>query len=548
MKKIYLGFIIAVLSTTTQAQSVKLEWAKSTGATLIDYGESIAIDAVGNVYVTGYFSVTVDFDPGAATFNLTSNGSEDVFIQKLDASGNFIWAKSIGGPTYPDRSFSINVDISGNVLISGYYYGTVDFDPGAGTFNLTSNGGADIFILKLDSGGNFIWAKSIGGTTLDASQCITTDSSGNVYLIGYFSNTIDFDPGAGTFSMTPSGLSDIYILKLSGPGNFIWAKSMGGSLVAAGKSLNIDVWGNVLLTGYFSGTVDFDPSGAIFNLVSNGGDDVFIQKLDSAGNFKWAASIGGISGDQSFSIATDTSGNALITGRYGGTVDFDPDSSIYNLTTNGASDVFVLKLDTSGKLIWAKSMGGPGFEEGHSINCDASSNVYLTGFYDDTADFDPGVDTFNLMPSGFTDIFVQKLDTGGSFIWAIKMGGSKYEYGRSIITDAAGKVYVTGRYEDLIDFDPDTTKILNLNSNGGADIFILKLGQCYPNTGTDIIIACDSTYTWIDGNTYTISNNTATDTLINMDGCDSIVTLNLTITIVDGSVTTKDPSITANAT
>ncbi|MCH8904439.1 MAG: SBBP repeat-containing protein, partial [Bacteroidetes bacterium] len=238
IKKIWLGILITLLSTTIRAQSVKLEWVKSMGGTDNEAGLSITTDSSGNVYVTGYYKGTVDFDPGAATFNLTSNGGWDIFIQKLDASGNFIWAKSMGGTYFYDAGFSITTDAVGNIYVTGIYQDTVVFDPGAATFNLASrNGSWDVFILKMDSSGNFIWAKSMGGTGYDYGRSISIDDMGNVLITGHYQDTADFDPGVSTFNLTSNGFDDVFIQKLDAAGNFLWAKSMGGTFDDYGYSI-----------------------------------------------------------------------------------------------------------------------------------------------------------------------------------------------------------------------------------------------------------------------------------------------------------------------
>ena len=211
------------------------------GGTDWNEGNSIAVDGIGNVYTTGRFKGTADFNPGAGTFWLTSAGGYDIFISKLDASGNFLWAKRMGG-TNDDSGWSIIVDGSGNVYTTGYFTGMADFDPGAGTFWLTS-AGYEIFISKLDASGNFIWAKKTDGTISDIGMYIAVDGSGNVYTTGSFDGTADFDPGAGTFNLTSAGNSDIFVLKLgcntysaqtaTACDNYIWAQN-GQTYTASG--------------------------------------------------------------------------------------------------------------------------------------------------------------------------------------------------------------------------------------------------------------------------------------------------------------------------
>ena len=534
MKKIYLGFLISLLSTATHAQDLNFEWAKSIGGIFDDVGYSITADTYGNVYLTGSYMDTVDFDPSAGIFNLTSNGGSDVFIQKLDASGNFIWAKSMGGTSY-DYSHSITTDASGNVYVTGRFLDTVDFDPSAGIFNLTSNGNWDVFIQKLDISGNLIWAKSMGGIYNDQGQSITTSASGNVYVTGYFNDTADFDPDTATFNLTSNGINDFFIQKLDTGGNLIWAKSMGGAYNDQGRSITTSASGNVYVTGYFNDTADFDPDTATFNLTSNGINDFFIQKLDTSGNLIWAKSVGGTGYDYGLSITTDASDNVYVTGGFQGIADFNPDTATFNLTSKGTYDIFIQKLDAGGNFIWAKSMGGTGIDYGASITTHASGNLHVTGYYTDTCDFDPNAATFNLTSNGYTDVFIQELDTSGNFIWAKSMGGIFDDYGHSITTDASGNVYVTGSFKDTVDFGLDTATF-NFASNGYMDVFILKLSQCASSTGTDVITTCDS-YTWIDGNTYTASNNMATFNFAGgaANGCDSLVTLNLTINNAAGT-------------
>ena len=185
---------------------------------------------------------------------------------------------------------AVSVDSSGNVYSTGWFNGTADFDPGAGTFNLINSGqfGADIFISKLDSDGNFVWAKGMGGTTSDVGYGISIDASGNVYTTGSFGGTADFDPGAGTFNLTSSGGSDIFINKLNNNGDFVWAKAMGDASDDFGNAISVDSSGNIYTTGSFQGTVDFDPGDVgTSNLTSAGFEDIFISKLAGTDSFSW---------------------------------------------------------------------------------------------------------------------------------------------------------------------------------------------------------------------------------------------------------------------
>ena len=460
---------------TTYIHAQKLQWAKGAGSTGADESLNVATDASGNVYATGWFQGTMDFDPSSAIFNLTSgDGSKDIFITKLDASGNFIWARAMGGND-EDYGQALTVDALENVFITGYFNETADFDPGAATFNMTSAGFEDIFILRLDASGNFVWARRIGGPMGDYGTSLALDGNGNVYTTGRFSETADFDPGAGTYDLTSAGGDDIFVSKLDPSGNFLRAERMGGSSMDYANGITADPTGVVTVTGSFGGTCDFDPSADSLNLTSLGLlGDAYVFKLGAAGNLLWAKAFNGLDHGDSFGIASDAAGNVYTTGAYFGTVDFDPGADTYNLIGVSTYDIFVSKLDASGNFVWAKGMGGVSIQKGFSIGLDGAGNVYTAGQFSTTVDFDPGPAVFNITSTGEYDIFISKLDPSGNFVWASKMGGPGVDVCLSIAVHSSGNIYATGRFELTADFDPGTGTN-NLVSVGSDDIFISKL-------------------------------------------------------------------------
>ena len=232
-KLLYIFVMVGIFTSYSNAQNSTLEWAHSFGTSGWEHGNSITTTTFGNVYVTGTFYDTLDFDPGPGISNLISNGLRDIFIQKLDAAGNLIWAKSLGA-NYADNGYSVTSDSHENVYITGDFHFTVDFDPGIGVCNLTSIGQTpsaprpNVFVLKLDSSGNFIWAKCMQGLGGSTGNCITTDINDNVYLTGNFYDTADFNPNSGVTNLISNGSTDIFVQKLNSSGNLLWAKSMGG--------------------------------------------------------------------------------------------------------------------------------------------------------------------------------------------------------------------------------------------------------------------------------------------------------------------------------
>jgi hypothetical protein len=465
----------AAMSDNPPHTSGAFLWARRMGGANQDTGQSIALDASGSVYTTGSFEGTVDFDPGPDTFNLTSAGDWDIFLSKLDNNGNFLWAKRMGG-TNTDSGHDIAIDSSGNLYITGEFRDTADFDPGPDTYNLTSAGLSNIFVSKLDSHGTFLWAKRMGSTGQDSSTSITVDSSGCIYTTGSFEALADFDPDAGTFFLTSAGYFDIFVSKLNADGSFAWAKGMGGTGFDFGQDIALDSNGSVYTTGSFEEIADFDPSPGIFSQDSAGQDDIFVTKLDHSGDFLWAKRMGGISYDQGEGIAIDSSDNIYTTGSFEDGVDFDPGSNVFNLINAGDyySDIFVSKLDGNGNFIWAKGMGGYGWDTALDIGVDAIDNVCITGFFEGGADFDPGPAYFSLPDAKGFDIFIAKLNGSGSFIGATGMGGNGLDYGHSISIDSVGNVYLTGTFQETVDFDPGEGNF-SLNSAGEYDIYTLKL-------------------------------------------------------------------------
>ena len=479
MKNLLLTFLIFSFSIpSTFAQDLRLDQVIQMGGTGDDQGYSVEIDVLGNVYSGGYFEDTVDFDPSSTVNNLVSSGLADIFIQKLDQNGNLIWVFSFGGIGY-DALRDIKVESNGDILITGFFNDTVDFDASSAVSNLIATQLADIFILKLRSNGDFVWAKSLGGNSNDIANSIDTDLNGNILIGGQFRGVVDFDPDTSIHNLTSNGLNDIFILKLDSNGNFLWANSMGSSNQDAARMIKTDADGNIYTTGNcFAGT-DFDPGSGTAFLPNLGGQKVFILKLDNNGNFLWVRGAVGPWFRGPYSFVLDSESSVHTTGYFGGTVDFDTDTGTYNLTSNGLDDVFIQKLDSSGNLVWAKSIGSSGDDQGFAIAIDSSNNLYTSGYFEDTVNFNTdsaGLD--NLISNGDRDIFIQKLDKNGNFIWAESFGGSDWDQTRSIFVDQSDNIFATGYFRTTVDFDPDTNQTQSLTSNGFRDIFILKLNQC----------------------------------------------------------------------
>lgn len=459
---------------TKMTASGSLVWARCTqGGTSV--GNSIDVDANGNVYTTGLYGPTVDFDPGAGVFNLTSAGGWSTFISKLDMNGNLVWAKSVGASANLSFGFGVRADASGNVYAAGNFQSAADFDPGAGTMMLTPMGVTDAFVVKLNPSGNFVWAKQFGGSGDVQMNSIHIDVSGNVYTTGGFRSTVDFDPGAATFNLTSAaaGFNSTFISKLDANGNFVWAKMLGGTSTnyhCMGFDIKTDVSGNVYTVGQFGDNIDMDPGAGVTNFISVSMDS-YISKLDASGNFVWGKQIGGLNADIIYGIDLDAANNIYLTGSFASAAcDFDPGAGVFTMNeANG--HVFFEVLDASGNFVWVAQAGGGTYDVGHSITVDGSGNIYATGSYAGTGDFDPGTGVFNLTPSSNVDeIFIMKLLPLFTQVYTLNRSNNSIEV---YPNPANEKLFIRNISNDvnrLILFDINGKEILQMEITGDSDI------------------------------------------------------------------------------
>lgn len=517
--------VLIFFTANLKAQPPVLSWAKSVGGADVDQATAMTVDALGNVYTVGNFTGNSDFDPGPGNTNFNAPvPQKDVFITKVNAAGNLVWARQLAGTGYMD-GLGITVDAAGHVYATGCFRDTADFDPGPGVQEIEAVE-TDIFMCKLDANGSFVWAKKIGSYLFDnygSAFSIAADAAGNVYSMGYFKGIVDFDPGPGNAYLTSNGLTDLYVAKYNPSGDLIWARQMGGSAGAEdGRAMALDAAANIYVAGHFYDTADFDPGPAVYNLATSdiGDPDVFVVKLDSGGQFVWARQMGSTAPEQCFSVAVDGSGNVYTTGLFAGTSDFDPGTGNFDLSSAGGSDVFVSKLDASGNFVWAKQLpGGVNFNAGYGIAVDVAGNVYTTGGLN--GNFDPW--GFTLIPEG---VFLNKLDASGNQEWHYEIPGNGNE-GRAVYVDIFGNIYTTGSFATAADFDPGPA-VTNLAAAGMSDVFLHKMRQstCSPSAGTVTTAACEKFV--LNGQLFTESG-TYSQTILNGTGCDSTITLNLTI-------------------
>jgi hypothetical protein len=310
---------------------------------------------------------------------------------------------------------------------------------------------------------SYAFAGTIGSTNNEQLTAMARDAGGNVYLAGAFRGTVDFDPGAGTTTLTSSGSTtgdlDLYVASYDALGGFRWAFRVGSGGLTQVFSLTVDGGGNVLVTGQSATATDFDPGAGTATRAAG----TFVGRYSPAGAHLWSFSLGTGPGIQD--IAVDAAGNAVVTGSFTGSVDLDPGAGKATLSAVKApgnpqfptSDVFVAKYSPTGAYLWAFRVGGTGWESGTALDVDGSGNIYVTGFFRGATDFNPSNATNTLTPSGYGDVFVARYSSGGAYTWAFRLGGASPDFldeATTIDVDAAGNAAVTGSFFQSADFDP----------------------------------------------------------------------------------------------
>lgn len=535
-----------LLSMTLGSYSQHLNWSSSLGSKSGDIIRQVAVGPQGTIYSIGRYADTAYISPGS-TGPVLPHLINDFFIQKMDASGNLLWVKGMGS-NKQDDALCMSVDDTGNVYITGYFQDTLDCDPGNSVYNLTPTvfAGLDAFLIKLDPNGNFLWANKLGGTEFENGDFVGVDSFGFVYMAGYTFGTMDMDPGPGTANIITAGNNDIFIIKFNASGKYIWGRRMGGTGVDIPQAGYIDKAGNIYTTGYFQSSVDFNPGIGTYTLTSAGQEDVFISKLDSSGNFVFVRSLGGTLKDYGYSIHVDVAENIYTTGYFQGTSDFLPGTGAYNLVSAGGQDVFVSKLNSQGNFEWAKRVGSTGNDLAMSVKTDAATHVYCAGSFTGKVDFNPGSDSlFFTTPNTNTDGFVLELDSAGNFVTANQLGNKGNEQVFTVWPISSGNFYLGGSFTDTTDLDM-MAGVYSSIAKGNTDAFLAKYSNC-SNSGSSFSQSACVSYTAPDGKVYATSGP-ITAIIPNSNGCDSIISIQLTITTVDTAVTQNGQTLTASAT
>lgn len=336
-----------------------LIWSRRFGGVGADQVTGVATDAAGQVFATGTFTGSANAVPAVGpTLSANSNG-QDAFLMGFDVAGAISFASPLGGPE-ADLSTGIAVTTGGMVVIGGTFRGSASFIPNLPATQLTSLGGGDAFLAGYSTGGVFQWARGLSGLGEEEIRAggLAPDNAGGVVATGTFTGTTDFDGGAPVVNRTSLGASDWFAVRYDGAGGFLSAFSVGSVPADPAPRPSVDADGTLLVTGWFSGAVDFDPGSAtqvIASLGSGGATDVFAAKYSFAGSLVWVSRFGEGTAlaerlNRGVAILPFPTGGVLVAGQFFGSPDFDPGTNVFRLTSLGSADAFAVLLTSAGAL------------------------------------------------------------------------------------------------------------------------------------------------------------------------------------------------------
>ncbi len=420
------------------------------------------------------------------------------------------------GGTGEDYGRDLVIDLEGNTITTGFFNGTINFNPNGETKNLNSKGKTDIYLVKYNNDGQVIWGFSIGGIGDDVPNRVFADFMGNYYIVGYFSNSVDFDPSISVTSKTSKGGKDVFLAKYNYDGDFQWVITFGGPNDDEATDVFVDILSNVYITGYFSGKIDIDSSDGEDSddtfISVNQNSDVFVASYNELGDYNLGFILGGTGNDIGTGIRVTLNGDILVSGNFENTVDFDLTGNTYNLTSAGASDFFIASYDFLNELNFAFRFGGSGadFLSYGGVELDADENIILAGGFTGTVNFNPN-GLAQLTGKGMNDGFLAKYSPSCSYFWAFNIGSGGNEQVTRISVGSKNNIAISGYFSGKVDFDPSQNGIFELTPKSNEN----------SSDGFVAYYSSDAKFIWANGHGTSGSmkylNNTTGVFISNMD-------------------------------
>ncbi len=451
------------------------------GSTDTEEGRGVAFTGDG-VVMTSWFAGRLDFDQGSGVSAKTSFGAQDIGIAKYGLDGTFRWVTQLGG-TGADVPNAVAATPDGGVVVVGY-------GSGGGTCGgrtLAGPGGRDILIAKIGPGGTCEWGMLVGGSSDDEARGVAVDADGSVLVAGFFRGTADFDPTGNAALLVSRFGTDAFLARYSATGEFVAATQAGGTEDDLFSAVTVDAAsGEITVTGEFRGTATFGSSLSPLVLQSLGGADICVARYSDLLGLRWAFRAGGPLEDRGTAVTQDGNGDVLVAGNFEGTADLDPSAGTALAQSQGAADVFIARYDhfTGDYDGFSRSFGGLGSEGVTGLVRHISGRIILSGYFQETVDFDPGAGARLVTAKGTGgagDLFVYAFSSAGDLAWVVPVGGvvggaDHQSIANGLALDNVGTVWATGRFFGRADFDPGEGAVELTSIGDGADGWLSRYG------------------------------------------------------------------------
>ncbi len=434
---------------------------------------TVALASNQNIWIGGALYGSGNFNPSGQPFNLqspASNNSNSFFASYSGASLDTAWLTEDreGGNDQIKQSIFLQ---NGKVLSTGFFSGGVDFDPDTSESWLNSLGEEDIFLAQYQNNLSLDWAISLGGLASDKGMAIGEDPTGNLYLAGEYEGTLFFNNQGIKDSIIGQANLAAFLAKFNPQGNLIWIQNITGNPgFAFINDLSINSSAQIAIAGLYQGSISFDGINTTANASNRA---AFLAVYDSSKTLIWNQVVDGSSNEYGLSALASSNGDFYLGGSYRNTLDFDPSTAVVNRSSSfGTNDVFISKYNSTGDFQWVRTYGQRNFEGARDLKEDDDGNLYATGEFEGTVDFNPpNLDT--LRSAGGTDAFILKLKPDGSFVWAKQLGGSSNDIGYGLQVKN-GKVFHTGSFFNTIDLNPNADTLFT-TAKARRDLFLQVL-------------------------------------------------------------------------
>jgi hypothetical protein len=495
------GFSVGEYDRSVPLVIDPLVYSTLVGGSGQDICNGMAVDASGNVYLTGY-TQSGTYPTATGAYDIQINGDDDLFVTKLNSSGTALLYSTYIGGSNRDDGWGIAIDGSGNACLTGETVST-DFPTTTGAYDRSHNGSSDIFVTKLNSSGTaLLYSTFIGGANADVGRGIAVDGSGNAYVGGETSSTT-FPATAGAYDASFNGITDAFIAKLNSSGSgLLYATFIGGGGLDRASSIAIDGSGNAYITGSaYTSSVQYPTTTGAYDEVHNGGSDVFVTKLNSSGSaLGYSTFLGSSGNEEGLGITVDGNGSAYLTGHTA-SVGF-PTQSAIDGSHNGNDDVFITGMNPAGNaLLYSTFVGGPSYDYGNAIAIDGVGNVYVTGSA--SGGFPTTSDAYDRTYHDSNDVFLLKINAAGSsMLYSTLMGGRYMDHASAVGVDGSGNVHIAGyTYSDNF---PTTAGAYSQTGSGSYDLFAasFSLGGV---SGSITLISPNGGESWCAGSAQAIN-------------------------------------------